>query len=136
MQSMKNLFLRNPSRAYAAVAILVAILALPVLSSVAYGQTGGALQPAPTTNITTVDGVLGLVKTGFNILFWFLVVLAAIFLIMAAFAYLTAGGEPEAIKKANHRVIYAAVAVVVAVFARAIPAIVCNFLGANGTCTF
>lgn len=136
MQHMKNLFLRNPSRALAAIAILVAILALPILSSVAHAQVNtGGIQSAPTTGINSVTDVFTKIKTIFNILFWALILLAAIFIIMAAFSYLTAGGDPEKIKTANHRVIYAAVAVVVGVLAKSIPNIVCSFLDVSGGCS-
>jgi hypothetical protein len=129
-QSMKNLFLKNPVRALMGLSLLLAVsfLALPV-----YGQTPGSLTaPAPAGNINTVDDVFVLINQIFNILFWLLIVLAALFIIWAAFTYLTAAGDSEKITKANHRVIFAAVAVVVGVLAKAIPTVVCNFISTTG----
>jgi hypothetical protein len=129
---MKNFFLANPSRALLGIAL---VLALPLMFfTAAHGQTGpGSLAPpAPAGNIDDVTDVFILINDIFNILFWLLIVLAAVFIIWAAFTYLTAGGDPEKVKKANHRVIYAVVAVVVGVLAKAIPAVVCNFVSTTG----
>lgn len=105
-----------------------------VLSFVAL-TTYAAPEPAPRapeTSITSVGDVYILINQIFNILFWLLIVLAALFIIWAAFSYLTAGGDPEKVKVANQKVIYAAVAVVVAVLAKAIPTVVCSFLAEGG----
>lgn len=124
---MKNFLLRNPALALVAVAL---VLVMPFMASVANAQLSNT--PAPQTNITTVDSVYILIDDIFNILFWLLIVLATIFIIWAAFGYLTAGGDPEKVKKANHRIIYAVVAVVVAVLARAIPTVICSFIAEGG----
>ena len=64
--------------------------------------------------------------------FIFLMVLAVIFIIWAAFNYLRAGGEPEKVKEAGNQLIYAAVAVAVALFARGFPLLVGGFLSGGG----
>ena len=66
--------------------------------------------------------------------FYFLIVVAVIFVIVAAFKYLMAGGDPEKVKSAGGTLLYAAVAIGVALLAKAIPLVVGNFLGA-GTVT-
>ena len=123
---MKNLFLKNPVRALTGLALL---LTAPVIALPASAQL--VAPDAPQTNITSINGVFQLVNDIFNILFWMLIVLAGIFIIWAAFSYLTAGGDPEKVKQANRRVIYAAVAVVVGVLAKAIPSVVCSFISSG-----
>ena len=125
---MKNFFLRNPVRAVTGLSIL---MVAPVVAMTAAAQN--TAPPAPTTSITNITGLFTLINNIFNILFWLLIVLAAIFIIRPLFSYLTAGGEPEKIQAANKRVIYAAVAVVVGVLAKAIPSIVCTFIATSCT---
>jgi len=111
---------------------LVLVLAMSFMAVSAGAQVA---PPAPDTNIENIGDVYDLINTIFNMLFWLLIVLASVFIIWAAFNYLTAGGDPEKIQKANQKVIYAAVAVVIAVLARAIPSIVCSFLSNSGCAT-
>jgi hypothetical protein len=111
------------------------IIAL-VLPAMAFAQT----LPSPTAptqtnvpqgNITSMQSILQLFCTVFAWAFWFLIVLAVIFIIVAAFKYLTAAGDPEKVKSAGTMLIYTAVAIVVALLARAIPLVIGSFLGAG-----
>lgn len=86
----------------------------------------------PQGNITSLQGVLQAFCTVFAWAFYFLIVLAVIFVIVAAFKYLTAAGDPEKVKSAGATLLYAAVAIGVALLARAIPLIIGSFLGASG----
>jgi hypothetical protein len=86
----------------------------------------------PQGNITSLQSVLQMLCTVFAWAFYFLIVLAVIFIIIAAFKYLTAAGDPEKVKSAGTMLIYTAVAIVVALLARAIPLVIGSFLGANG----
>jgi hypothetical protein len=89
----------------------------------------------PQGNITSLQSILNTVCIVFDWAFYFLVALAVVFIIVAAFKYLTAAGEPEKVKAAGSTLLYAAIAVGVALLARAIPLIVASFLGANGLTT-
>lgn len=100
----------------------LAVLALPAL---VFAQ--GNLPPAPDI-VTNTNDFFGLMKTVVNFLFALLIVLAVVFVILAAFKYLTAGGDPEKVKAANHQIMYAAIAVVIAVLARGVPRLVCSFI--------
>lgn len=88
----------------------------------------------PQANITSLQSILNDLCVVFAWAFYFLIVLAIIFVVIAAFKYLTAGGEAEKVKSAGATLLYAAVAIGVALLAKAIPLIVGNFLGA-GTIT-
>ena len=113
-------------------------LALPLMAS---AQNLPAPKPPvnPTTvpqgNITSIQGVLNTVCVVFDWAFYFLVALAVVFIIVAAFKYLTAAGDPEKVKGAGSTLLYAAIAVGVALLARAIPLIVASFLNAPGLTT-
>ena len=111
------------------------ILAL-VLPALAFAQEYPSA-PSQTgvpgaTNITSLQSILQLLCTVFAWAFYFLIVLAVIFVIFAGFKYLTAAGDPEKVKGAGTMLLYTAVAIGVALLARAIPLIIGSFLGASG----
>lgn len=103
----------------------IASLALPAL------VMAQAPPPVPNTNITSLNSILALLCVVFGWAFWFLVVLAVIFVILAAFRYLGAAGNPESVGKAGSTLLYAAVAIGVALLARAVPFVIGTFLGAG-----
>jgi type III secretory pathway component EscU len=110
------------------------ILAL-VLPAMAFAQAtpiAPVTSNVPQGNITSLQSVLQLFCTVFSWAFYFLIVLAVIFIIVAGFKYLTAAGDPEKVKAAGTMLIYTAVAIVVALLARAVPLIIGSFLGASG----
>lgn len=86
----------------------------------------------PQGQVTSLQGVLQLMCTVFAWAFYFLIVIAVIFVIVAAFKYLTAAGNPEKVKSAGATLLYAAIAIGVALLARAVPLVVGSFLGASG----
>lgn len=98
-------------------------LVLPTLA-LAIGSTGLSGQKS-------VGGVLQVICNAIGWAFTILLVATVIIVLYAAFKYLTAGGDPEKVKGASHLLIYAAVAIVVAFFAKAFPYIVGGILGGN-----
>ena len=115
------------------------VYALPVLAMaspfMAYAQIPSPSAPVqgnvPQSNINSLQTVLNTVCIVFSWLFYFLIALAVVFIVIAAFKYLTAGGDAEKVKGAGSTLLYAAIAVGVALLARAIPLIVASFLGAG-----
>jgi len=107
--------------------IPVASLALPLLAAAQVG--GGAPVSAPTAPVTSLTAVGTSLCNITNWLFYFLIILAVIFIIFAAFKYLTAAGEPEKVKSAGHMLLYAAIAIVVGIIAKAVPSLIGSFLG-------
>ncbi len=63
-------------------------------------------------------------------IFWIVIALAVIFILVAAIGFLTAGGNPEKIEKARSQLIYALIAVAVAVLAWGLINFVAGFFGA------
>jgi len=93
----------------------------PATPSPATANTG-----IPTAGIVSVQGALNYICLAFDYAFWFLLALAVLFGVVGAFKYLTSAGESEKVKAANNTLLYAAIAVAVALLARGIPLIVAS----------
>jgi len=65
-------------------------------------------------------GVERVLNNAINWLFYILIFAAVIVIILAAYTFLTAGGNPDNVKKARDYVLYALIALVVAFLARAL----------------
>ena len=104
----------------------IALIAPMFASAQLANPPGGVTAPGTYNNITQVTG---LICVAINWIFWLLIVLTIIFVLYAAFLYLTAAGEPEKVKTASHTLLYAAVAVIVALIAKGLPFIVNSFIG-------
>ncbi len=108
----------------------VLAIALPVVASAAFqGPTGVTAPSSPITSISNLTGTTGLFCVIINWLFYLLLVAAVVFVLIAAFRYLTAAGDPEKVKAAGNTLLYAAIAVVVALLAKGIPIIASTFVG-------
>jgi hypothetical protein len=113
-------------------------LGLPFLAA-AQTSNPGAQPTLPTgstpfaSGIVSAQGVLNFVCTIFSWMFYFLIVLAIVFVVIAAYKYLFSGGSPEKTKGAQNALLYAAIAVAVALLAKGIPSIVASFLGASNS---
>jgi hypothetical protein len=91
-------------------------LVLPIIVS-------AATAPAPpVTGLTGFQSFICNIVVGW--MFTFLIILTVVFVLIAAFKYLTAAGDPEKVKSAGNTLVYAAIAIVVALFARGLPLII------------
>lgn len=79
------------------------------------------------------EGVLDLLNLATNWLFGALLVIAVIFIILAAYYFLFSGGETEKVSKAKNMLIYAAVAVAVGTLSKGIVLIIGSFFDEAGT---
>jgi hypothetical protein len=86
---------------------------------------------APNSGINSSGAIQSSLCTVINWVFYILIVFAVIFVLIAAFRYLTAGGDPEKVKKASSTLLYVAVAVVVAIIAKAFPSLIGSFIGSG-----
>ena len=84
-------------------------MALPWFAS---AQLPNYVQPAPVQG-DPVQRILGILQTVINWMLTGLIALAVIFVIIAAYNYLTAAGDEEKVKTAKNMIIYAVVAVAV-----------------------
>jgi hypothetical protein len=99
---------------------------MPLIASAASSTT-------PAAPITTVQGIVNLMCTAFDYMFYALIALSIIVIVIAGFNYVTANGEAEKVSKANKMILYAAVGIAVALLAKGVPLIVASFLGASKT---
>jgi len=100
--------------------ITTGVAASWVMVFTAYAQT---VTPAPSP-IQTGKQVMIAICTFVGYFFWFVLTLATIFVIVAAYEYVTAGDDTEKTSKARRTLTYAAVGVAVALCALAFPQIV------------
>jgi hypothetical protein len=108
---------------------LGASLAVPALTFAAEFDV-----PATQTTggIRRFDDIVAVIERLTNWVFIILLVLAVLFIIMAAFSYLTAGGDEEKVAKAHQKIIYSVVALAVAFLAKGVSFIVAQLLGQSG----
>ena len=109
------------------IAVVLGVSLFGLMVNVTFGQAPvipGVNVVGPTTVGGLVDVVRGVVRWVYIIFF----ILAVLFILFAAFTYLMAGGEPEAVNKAKTQLIYAAVAIAVALLAVGFEQIIQAFL--------
>ena len=82
----------------------------------------------PAAPFEDVGGLLGLVESIGNWIFTGLLILAAIFLVVAGYYFVTAGGNPENVNKARQMLINALIGVAVGLAARGLIAVVSNII--------
>jgi hypothetical protein len=109
----------------------IASIALPLLASAQISQPP-VTAPTTYTNINQVTGSAGIICVIINWIFWLLIVLTIIFVLRAAFKYLTAAGDPTGVKEAGSMLLYAAIAVVVALIAKGFPLLISSFITSGG----
>jgi len=81
----------------------------------------------------TIGGLVDLVRQIVRWAYIIFFIIAVLMIILAAFSYLTAGGDAEKVNTAKNRLIYAAVAIAVAFLAVSFETIIKNFLNTPGT---
>lgn len=96
-------------------------------------SVASALAPALAfaQQYNTVSDVLNRLCTIVGYVFAVLIFLTIVFVIYAAFMYMTAAGDPEKVKKANATILYAAIGLAIAILAKYLPNIVANIMGTS-----
>ena len=108
-------------------ALVVGILSLSLLPALVLAQPPG-ITPLPTGELQEIGDVVEVVRVIADIIFTILMLVAVVFILFAAYYYLTAGGDPTKVTKAHNMLIYAAVAIAVALVAQGVEAIVRSVL--------
>lgn len=106
--------------------VLIGLLAIPTMASAGFledilrglGVGGTAPIQAPQTDVMTILVSLT------NWLFAILLVIAAIYIIVAAYTFVTATGDPDKTKKARDFVLYALIGVLVGLAAKGLVSLV------------
>lgn len=121
--SMKKIFL------YVMLVFVVSfVFAVPALAAEDIPEGFQAPPDTIRTGGTLVQVVQGII----NWVFVAFLIAAVLFVILAAFQFLTGGGDPQQVAEARQKLIWAAVAVVIATLSRAIPTVVNNIIGIGG----
>lgn len=98
--------------------LLLSLISLPMLVLAQYG-----VQTAPTP-VYSIEHILRILNTVIDWIFSILLIVAVIYILLAAFAYLGSAGDPEKVQAAQNRLIYAAVAIGVGLIAKGVEFIV------------
>lgn len=91
--------------------------------------TAASAATAPTSTITSVSDITTLLCGILNWVFWGLIVVGIIMFLMGGYRYATSSGDPEGVSKANKTLLYAAIAIVVALVARGVPVFIGSIFG-------
>ena len=118
--------------------LFISIFLLLFIANNSFAITAGQIPTADQLGIsdapkiekidTLVDIVRNIVKWTYIIFF----IVAVMFILFAAYAYLAAQGEPEAINKIKTQIMYAAIAIVVALMALSVELIIRNLISGGG----
>ena len=101
-----------------------------LLPTTAIAQGSGISGPTTPPRVSiSLAYALGILNNATGWLFSIFLILSVIFMIFAAFAYLTSGGEPEKVRSATRRLVFVLVALVVAYLSTSIPYLVQDLLG-------
>lgn len=101
------------------IVAVTALTLLPLLAMATSHQGATFVTPEGTG----IDQVIAIINTLSLWLLYGLLVLAGLFIVYAAYLYLTAAGDPEKVKSASNVIIYAVVAIGVGLLSRVIVAI-------------
>ncbi len=117
---------------------LFAAVGATILAAMAFARTAAGLAGPPTPPgmtglpVSPVQDVYSVASIACGILlwiFWLLIMFAIIMFLIGGYRYATSAGEPEKVQSANKTLLYAAIAVVVALCAWGIPTLIDSFLG-------
>ena len=120
-----------------AILILMGLLLMPTILLAADTNGNGTNGTADGTNgtanratpITTLDDILSLIGRVGDWISAIVLALAITFILVSAFQFLTAAGNPEKISSARNMLIYALVAVAIAAVAWGLPDLVQSLIG-------
>jgi hypothetical protein len=113
-----------------AILLLIGLLLVPTILLAALAEV-----PTGTSSVTSLQGIVDLMDTVAKWIYAIVFALAIVFILVAAFQFLTAAGSPEKVASARGMLIYALIAVAVAVIAWGLPTLVKSLLGVTTTTT-
>lgn len=118
--------MKKLSKILTGAAMVLALSA--ILGSAVLAIPTGEAKDSPVKGVNDIMKILNnIVKVMYQAFF----IVAIGFVILAAFTYLTGGDDPEKIKSANKKIIYAAIAIIVALISVGAAQIIGSFVGVN-----
>jgi hypothetical protein len=113
------------------IPVIMTLFPIGALAATFAPAPGGTVAPADVlNNQSDLPATLCAVV---NWIFYGLIVFAIIMVLIAAYGYLTSSGDPEKTKNASHKLLYAAIAILVGLIARGFPELIGSFLGSSGS---
>jgi len=106
--------------------LILAGILLPSLQSIVLAQTGVTPEELPTW---TTTGVLAIINRITNWLFTFLMAAVVIMVLVSAYMFVTAGGNPEQRSKATQVLMYALIGFAIGMLAKGVIALVSAVIG-------
>lgn len=103
--------------------------AVPAVDGVCLEAPRSASSLPGTEPAATGEELLAIIDTVTNWIFAIFVVLSIIFVLLAAFQFVTAGGQAEKVGEARQKLIWAAVGIIIALLAKGLVPIVRNIIG-------
>lgn len=113
--------------------LALVILIIPLVSS-AQGIKKGEIPDAgdlginPGSPVESVSGAVNILTATVRWVYTVFFILTILFVLVAAYKYLTKADDAEKLKEARQQLVYAAIAVVIALLAVGFSAIISNFL--------
>ncbi|TSC56926.1 MAG: hypothetical protein Greene071421_436 [Parcubacteria group bacterium Greene0714_21] len=86
------------------------------------------IETLPEVTKATLFGDTGLINKAANLIFTGLLIVSTFFILIAAFQFVTGGGNAEALEKARAMLIWAVVGIAVAFLAKGLPTIIFGVL--------
>ncbi len=108
-----------------------ALVVIPLLS-VNADVVSPDIPGVPKSKIDTESKVLGILKSVISMVYTVFFILAILFVLLAAYQYLTSGGDSKKVEEAKTKIIYAAVAIAVALIATGFSSIIKGFVEKSG----
>lgn len=124
MSDMKNKIISAAGK-YGGLAATGLFTVLEFLAPTAYAATS-------ITSITNTGQIADLICSIAGYMFDILIAVSSVMVLVAAYLYLTAGGDAEKTGKAHKTITYAALGIVVALLAKNFPLIVGSVFGVSG----
>lgn len=82
----------------------------------------------PDAPFITGQGLLDRINTITNWVFAIFLAISIIYIVIAAFQFVTGGGKPEEMNSARQKLIYAAIGIAIALLAKALPIVIRNIV--------
>lgn len=109
--------------------ILVSLVLTSVFSGVALAAAGDFPEQTLPAGPQTKVALLGVINTAANWIFTIFVIVAVLFIILAAFQFVTSGGDAAKVGEARQKLIWAIVGIAIAVIARGVPVVIQQIVG-------
>lgn len=102
-----------------------------ILPTLAYGATGGGGSGGAGQD-KDLSFIRNLLCKSVDWIFTFSLIIGIIFVLFAAFTYMTSSGNEEKVSQANRSLFYAAIGLLIAILANGVPAIIGDFVNVSG----